>query len=162
LDALILRKGFALGARPSAADFAIFGQLSQLAMVEPTPAALTRKLSARVRAWVDRVEDLSGASANDEDWFSLDEALLILKPLLTEIGRVYLPFLEGNAAALQAGDGQVDCLIDGRRWHQPVFPYQGKCLAALQSRFRELAPESADQLAPVLRDCGCGVLRAEA
>ena len=36
LDALIMRQGYVLGARPSSADFALFGQLTQLCQVEPT------------------------------------------------------------------------------------------------------------------------------
>ncbi|MEL7541069.1 MAG: glutathione S-transferase N-terminal domain-containing protein, partial [Pseudomonadota bacterium] len=43
LDTLLARKGFVLGGRPSSADFALFGQLTQLAIVEPTSAAITQK-----------------------------------------------------------------------------------------------------------------------
>jgi glutathione S-transferase len=60
LDTLIQKRGFVLGARPSSADFAIYGQMTQLAAVDPTAAALTRATSMRVRAWVDIMEDLSG------------------------------------------------------------------------------------------------------
>jgi len=35
LDQLLAQKGYVLGARPSAADFAIFGQMTQLGIVEP-------------------------------------------------------------------------------------------------------------------------------
>ena len=51
LDGLIERQGYVLGARPSAADFAIQGQLSQLAIIEPTSAAISR-ISAACRASV--------------------------------------------------------------------------------------------------------------
>ncbi|HCQ81226.1 MAG TPA: glutathione S-transferase, partial [Rhodobiaceae bacterium] len=36
LDTLIMQNGYVLGARPSSADFALFGQLTQLCQVEPT------------------------------------------------------------------------------------------------------------------------------
>jgi len=62
VDSLISQKGYVLGARPSSADFAIFGQMTQLGIIEPTSAKITRNISARVRAWLDRMEDLSGLS----------------------------------------------------------------------------------------------------
>jgi hypothetical protein len=51
-----------------------------------------------------------------------------------EIGRVYAPFLLANARALQDGASQVECEIDGRRWVQQPFPYQGKCFKWLRER----------------------------
>jgi glutathione S-transferase len=138
LDRLLARRGFVLGGRPSAADFALYGQLTQLAIVEPTPATLTRQRSPRLRAWVDRVEDLSGLPVSDADWFAPDEALEATAPLLAEIGRVYLPFLRANAAALAAGRDTVDATIDGAPWTQPVFPYQARCLAALRDALAPL------------------------
>ena len=38
LDSIIQKKGYIFGSRPSSADFAIYGQLTQLAVVEPTSA----------------------------------------------------------------------------------------------------------------------------
>ena len=60
LDRIVQRQGFVLGTRPSSADFAIYAQLSQLGIVDPTPARILAKASPRLRAWLDRVEDLSG------------------------------------------------------------------------------------------------------
>jgi glutathione S-transferase len=47
---------FLLGARPGASDFAVFGQLTQLAQFDPTPMALTLKIAPRVFAWVGLME----------------------------------------------------------------------------------------------------------
>lgn len=161
LDQLLEKRGFVLGARPCAADFAIYGQLTQLAIVEPTSARLTRATSARVRAWLDVVEDLSGVAAGDEGWFTPQEAIVALTPLLGEIGRVYLPFLAANAAALQAGKDRLDALIDESPWTQPVFPYQAKCLAVLRDSYAALGPESKLILDPALRASGCSDLLDE-
>ena len=49
LDRLIEKNGFVLGSRPSSGDFALFGQLSQLAVIEPTSAGITQTVSQRVR-----------------------------------------------------------------------------------------------------------------
>jgi len=40
LDRLLAQKGYVLGGRPSSADFAVFGQMTQLAIIEPTSAKL--------------------------------------------------------------------------------------------------------------------------
>ena len=50
LDARIQRQSFCFGRRPSAADFGLFGQLSQLAAFDPTSAAIAaerRRASSR-------------------------------------------------------------------------------------------------------------------
>ncbi|MEO0981688.1 MAG: glutathione S-transferase family protein [Pseudomonadota bacterium] len=131
-DALLQVKGFTLGARPSSADFAIYGQLTQLGWIEPTSAKIMSERTPRVRAWLDLIDDLSGLEPAEEDWFTPDEAREALGPLLAEIGRVYAPFLLANAEAAGAGQDNWEAEIDGRAWTQPTFPYQVKCLAALR------------------------------
>lgn len=133
LESLLKVSGYVLGGRPSSADFAIFGQLTQLGVVEPTPAALLSQRAPRVRAWMDRVEDLSGLAPTDDDWFAPAAARTALAPLLGEIGRVYAPFLLANAEAGLAGEANFETMIDGRPWNQPTFPYQVKCLHALRT-----------------------------
>ncbi len=64
---------FVLGARPGAGDFGLQGQLTQLVQVEPTSMALARERAARVMAWVDAVDDLSGLPVEgDEGWVGRD------------------------------------------------------------------------------------------
>ena len=158
LDQLIQHAGYVLGARPSSADFAIYGQLTQLAIVEPTSAALTRARSARVRAWLDRMEDLSGDEPGEGDWFTPERAEELLKPLLTEIGRVYLPFLEANAVAAGAGQPQFQTVIDGQTWEQPTFPYQAKCLQNLRAAAKSLPEDARGDVRRILSGTACEVL----
>lgn len=158
LDALIQKGGYVLGARPASADFAIYGQLTQLGIIEPTSAKLMSERSPRVRAWLDRVEDLSGLEVTDEDWFTPTEARSALAPLLTEIGRVYAPFLLANAAAAQAGEAQWEGEIDGRAWTQPTFPYQAKCLMALRAAHADLPGNLKAPVDAALSEAGCSIL----
>lgn len=158
LDALIQQQGYVLGGRPSSADFAIYGQLTQLGIIEPTSAKLMAERSPRVRAWLDRVEDLSGLEAKDSDWFAPEEARAALAPLLAEIGRVYAPFLLANAAAAQAGEAQWEGEIDGRPWTQPTFPYQAKCLSALRAAHADLPSNLKAPVDSALAEAGCSVL----
>ena len=158
LDKLIQRKGFVLGARPSSADFALFGQLTQLAIVEPTSAAITSRVSQRVRAWVDLMEDLSGLSPTEADWFSADEASEALAPLLSEIGRTYTPAMLANAKAVLQGDASFETEIDGRAWTQPTFKYQAKCLQWLREDHAAMSDNERGSVDALLVGSGCEAL----
>lgn len=160
LDTRLTGARFVMGGRPGASDFALYGQLTQLAGFDPTPRAIAVETAPRVTAWVDLVEDLSGLSPSDDDWLSRDDATAALRPLLAEIGRVYVPFLLANADALSRNAERVECTIDGRPWVQTPFPYQGKCLAWLREGFAALAPPDRDTLARVLDGTGCDALMA--
>jgi glutathione S-transferase len=140
LDAHLARTRFVWGGRPAAADFGLYGQLTQLTGFDPTPAAIALETAPRVVAWVDVVEDLSGLEPTDADWTPRDAIPETLRALLAESGRVYAPFLLANAAALARGAERVECEIDGRPWVQQPFPYQAKCLAWLREAREALAP----------------------
>ncbi|MDX1384083.1 MAG: glutathione S-transferase, partial [Thermoanaerobaculia bacterium] len=138
LDERLQAGPFLFGARPSASDFGLFGQLSQLVLFDPTPVALCEERAPRVIAWAHWTEDLGWLEPGDEGWLGRDEAAALLRPLLAEIGRVYAPFLLANAEALLAGAEEVLCTIDGAEWRQAPFPYQGKCLQWLRGAYAKL------------------------
>ncbi len=157
-DAHLQGSRFLLGARPSAADFAVGGQLTCLALFDPTPAAVTLEESARVYAWVETIEELSGLAVADGDWFDRDGLPDSLKELLAEVGRVHAPFLVANAAALSSGAEQVETEIDGRPWIQKPFPYQGKCLRWLREAHASLGADDRAAADRLLARTGCEVL----
>lgn len=159
LDHLVQSNGYILGKRPASADFAIYGQLTQLGIVEPTSAAIMAKTSRRVRGWLDRVEDLSGLSPQEADWLPRS-AIQALQPLLTEIGRVYAPFLLANAKAVMSGASTVETTIDGRPWTQPAFPYQAKCLKWIRDEFQKLASSDQADVRTLFSGTGCEALLA--
>ena len=160
LDARLAASRFVMGERPGCADFALFGQLTQLAGFDPTPAAIALAEAPRVVAWVDLVEDLSGVEPDDAGWLARDDAGEALGPLLAEIGRVYAPFLRANAAALEHGAEQVECTIDGRPWRQRPFPYQGKCLRWLREAHAALVADDRAAVDALLAGTGCEALVA--
>ena len=160
LDAHLTDHAFLLGARPTASDFAMFGQLTQLVLFDPTPAAVTLETAPRVCAWVERVEDLSGLEVTDDDWLRREAVPATLRALLSELGRVYAPFLLANAAALERGDAQVEGEIDGRKWIQKPFPYQGKCLRWLREGRDALAAADRAAADGLLAGTGCETLFA--
>jgi glutathione S-transferase len=140
---LVAGNRFLMGARPGASDFGFFGQLSQLAHFDPTPAAIAAAETPRVVSWVSHLDDLSSLEVEDARRLPREDAVAALRPFFIEIGRVYAPFLLANARALASHASEVRCEIDGRAWVQQPFPYQGKCLRWL--REARLALSAADR-----------------
>lgn len=158
LSGFIGVRGYVLGARPAACDFALFGQLSQLALFDPTPAEVAETRAPRVIAWLDHTDDLGWLEVCEQDWSTREEVRAQVAPLLGEIGRVYAPFLLANAAALDSDAELVECEIDGRKWVQTPFRYQGKCLQQLREHRAALGAEPRSWVDGVLAGTGCEVL----
>ncbi len=135
-DHLKAGRYFLMGGRPGVADFGLFGQLSQLAHFDPTPAAIAARETPRVVSWVSHMDDLSGLEA--KEWTPRDKLAPTMRGFFAEIGRVYAPFLIANARALSRHAERVECEIDGRPWIQQPFPYQGKCLNWLREGYAAL------------------------
>ena len=153
MDGIIERQGFVLGSRPSAADFAIYGQLTQLGLIDPTPAHVLEQRSPRLRAWLDLMEDLSGHE--NAQWLDRTQLSHHVQNLLQEIGRVYAPFLVANAQAAHQGLTSFEVRLDGKTWSQAVFPYQVKCLETLRQARAALSSTDRHDLDALLVGTGC-------
>ena len=159
-DAHLQQSRFLFGRRPASSDFACMGQLTCLALFDPTPVALTLRESARIPAWTEALEDLSGMEPSEGDWTHRDAVPETLRALLAEVGRYHAPFLLANGRALAQGKAQVETEIAGRPWVQKPFPYQGKCLAWLREHYAGLSPEARGTVDTNLAGTGCEELFA--
>lgn len=157
-DAHLQQSRFLFGGRPAAGDFALMGQLTCLALFDPTPAALTADRSPRISGWTEALEDLSGMEARDEDWTRRNQLPETLRRVLEEVGRTHVPFLLANAAALDRGAANVETEIDGRPWVQKPFPYQRKCLRALRESHSRLAKADRAAVDAFLAGTDCEAL----
>jgi len=160
MDGMLLQQPFLLGQRPGSADFAIYGQLTQLAHFDPTPRSLTLTHAPRVFAWVDVMDDLSGLPVDADGWLERQALGTGLRPLLTELGRTYVPVMLANVRALNAGAEQVDTTVDGARWTQQAFPYQGRCIAALRTAYARLDEFDRTAVDRIIDGTGCETLFA--
>lgn len=159
LNEHLKRQSFLLGARPASADFACFGQLTQLALFDPTPAAMTAGDFPRVHAWVGKLEDLSGLeTTGDEGFIRPETAPDSLRSLLREAGRTYAPVMLANARALGQGLTTVETRVEDRPWVQRPFPYQAKCLAWLRAEHARLDAAERSEVAKLLDGTGCETL----
>jgi glutathione S-transferase len=156
-DAHIRHGPFVFGARPSSADFAIFGQLTQLAAFDPTPMAATLAQAPQVHAWVSVVEDLTGVEG-EAPWFERDRLPATLKGLLTEVGRGYVPVMLANAKAVDAGAAEVRAEVDGATWVQQPFPYQARCVTWLRQAHARLDDGDRAFVDDLLAGTGCEAL----
>jgi glutathione S-transferase len=131
---------YLFGSRPSLADFAWFGQLSQLA-TDPTPMRIMREKAPFTDHWVRRLDDASGVNGK---WYPREQALSgMAEALLRIAGELYLPFLAANAEAW------------GLPYALSPFKYQVKCLNLIRGKFAALDAEHRTALRPVLEPTGC-------
>ena len=159
-DRHIQNAPYFLGERPGSGDFACYGQMTMLVIIDPTPASVAFEVSPRSYAWTERCEDMSGLEVREDDWVSLNNPPETLLELLAEIGRVYVPFLLANAAALQTGADKVVCRIDGQDWQQDPFVYQGKCLRWLRESYAAMPEQDQRRVDTFLDGTGCEPLFA--
>jgi glutathione S-transferase len=157
LNAHLQTAPYIFGARPSSADFAIYGQLTQLAIFDPTSSAIVTDEFPRIYAWTELMEDLSGLTVadDDSDWFDASAGLPdTLLALLGEIVALYLPYLKLNAEAVMSGAEMVDGELDGRPYQQNPFPYQAKCLVWIGEQYAALSSDDKTRLAEVTHGTG--------
>ena len=133
---------FLLGERPSACDFAVYGQLTCLALFDPTPQDIILKQAPRVHAWTEVMEDLSGFETLPNDWISTSFLPETLKNIFKEIGEVYVPYLLANEQSVLNKTNLMETEIGGRPWQQEPFQYQVKCLRWIRDIYDELNEES--------------------
>lgn len=155
LDAIIRERPFLFGHRPSAADFGLYGQLTQLCGLDPASSRIAKARFPRVSAWVERLEDLSGWNCADNQWLAPDAAIEALMPLLAEIAATYIPFLLANAEAKNQGQAVLVCAVTGGTITQPPFGYQVKCLNWLREQYARLPTADQAWLSPILKSSHC-------
>ncbi len=157
-DSQLQQSRFLFGGRPAVSDFAIMGQLTCLALFDPTPAAVTLERSPRIYAWTEVLEDLSGMEPEENDWSGPGEMPESIRPLLAEVGRYHVPFLLANAKAVEQKAELVETEIAGCRWVQKPFPYQRKCLGWLRESYAKLESGSRKTVDDFLAGTGCEAL----
>lgn len=157
-DTQLQQSRFLFGKRPASSDFAIMGQLTCLALFDPTPAALTAELAPRIYAWTELMEDLSGIEIDEASWTPAADLSDSFRGLLSEVGRFHAPFLIANAEAVEQKAETLETEIDGKPWVQKPFPYQRKCLTWLRDSYALLEGDARGRVDAYLEGTGCEIL----
>lgn len=149
---------FLFGEKPSSADFAIYGQLTQLIGFDPTSRKIAYDTALRLVSWQDLMADLSGHDIENSNWTLLEESPASLKEIMREFGRMYVPALIANANAIMQGEETWETEIDGSVWKQRAFPYQAKCLKWIKEEFDVLNENDQSRVKTFLDGTGCEIL----
>jgi glutathione S-transferase len=145
-------EGYLFGSRPSLADFGLFGQLKTLAD-DPTPMRIMRAVANRLTHWIRRNDDASGVEGNlRAGGAALSDSTL---GLLAMAGDTYLPFLQANATAAEAGAEELRLTLCGQDYAQAPFRYQVKCYRRVCGLYADLDADVRARLDPVLQSTGC-------
>jgi len=149
LDAHLATRPYLLGARPSMADFGLWGQFYEAA-TDPTPGALLRASAPNVIAWVKRM-----LSPKVEGSFETLAALSpTLMPLLREeVAGLFLPWSQANAQAIERGDKSFTMTLGGSEWTQEPQKYHARSLAEIRRKYA--AAKGVAGLEPILVESGC-------
>ena len=152
LESHVTEESYLFGSRPSLADFAWMGQLSQLA-TDPTPAELMRQTAPFTFRWLMNLDDASGVEG---DWRDPAEPLSpALLGLLALAGELYFPFLLANAHALERGEKTFSVNLLGPAYSQGTFRYQQRCLWDLRDAYKKLDNAARKRIEPMLAAAGC-------
>ena len=149
---------FLLGTRPSSADFAIHGQLTQLIGEDSTPRQIAHDITRRTVSWVDIMEDQSGVDLDKTGWNDPENLPGTLIEVLREVGRTYVPTMIANGMAALAGEQNWSCKVDGAVWEQPVNIYQAKTLRWVRDEYGKLNASDRDRVMDILRATDCEML----
>lgn len=152
LEDHVVNQHFLFGTRPSLAELGLYAQISQLG-VDPTAQAMMRADFPYTFRWLFHIDDMSGIGG---EWDAADsEFSPVVGALLSEVGKVYVPFLLANAAAAEAGEESFRIEVDGLPYTQGVFKYQLKCLRDLRNRYAGLSSEAKAKIDPLLETHNC-------
>ena len=105
-------------------------------------------------------QHIHGSAGHDPDLSGHDRRNTHLRDLLGEVGRVYVPYMIGNAKAIARGAKQVACEVDGQPWVQESFVYQAKCLGWLRKAYSALNETARRRVDRLLLGTGCEPLFA--
>lgn len=141
---------FVMGARPTEADFGLFGSMFRHFFSDPTPARLMRERAPRTLAWVTRLWALTpSAFADAAPVVSVPSTLA---PLLRLAVTSHLPAMKAHADAVAAGV-PVACFRDfGAEFTVPSSPYRAWCLNERRRAFQELEAGQRDAVSALLGD----------
>ena len=148
LNAHLERTLFLFGGRPSAADFALAGQVQQL-MMDPTPATWLQDKAPFVVAWSEFM-DAPKAGGPFKPLNELDDTLLAL--FKEEIAVTYMPWANANMDAAKRKADRVSVTLDGKSYEQVTQHYAARAYKAVVKAVN--ASKDADGLDAFLDNAG--------
>jgi len=149
LEPNLAERAYLFGARPSFADFGLWGQIYN-ASLDPTPGGILREKAPSVANWVERMLEPKA----DGDFERFESLSPTLAPFLKSMcGDLFLPWSEANAKAFAEDAESYDVELSGRTWTQKPVKYQARSLVAIRKKYAAVLDKG--DLDPILEEAGC-------
>ena len=149
LDKHFAKRPYLLGARPCFGDFGLWCNYYQ-AWTDPTANAY---LEANAPALVNYIKRMQSPSV-EGDFEDLEALKPTLIPVLErEMATRFLPWMEANHRAWDAGHKETSLTMNGELFQQKTFKYQALTLDELRSKFATVADHEI--LTELLNETGC-------
>lgn len=137
LTALLERRPFLLGARPSVADFGFFASMFRHFALDPWPARIMLEQAPAVYAWVGRMWNARGADIGAGEFEDFSDPAW--DGLFADIANEYLPYLDRNAQAYAQRQRRFDLALNGASYpSMPVVRYRVACRGQLLKGWRAI------------------------
>jgi glutathione S-transferase len=139
LDAHLKGRAYLFGARPSFADFALWGQIYNM-WTDPTPGAIIEARAQNVLAWIQRMA-WPKPEGDFETWGALEPTL---SPIIRDwAGELFMPWTLANAKALANPEEEFEVALRGKTWKQKPQKYHAKSLDALRAKYADVKDRAA-------------------
>lgn len=156
LERIFQQQPFLLGDRPCLADFGFFASMFWHFSCDPTPGRIMQTRAPGVYEWVARMWNMTASKAAGKD-LHVDpgHAPQMWEPLLADACAAYLPYLQANATAFEAGQTRFDLDVQGSSFFGVhVSPYRTWCRERLQAHLHGLSQDDQDQVRAILEPLG--------
>lgn len=154
LESLFEQQPYLLGSHPSVADFGYFASMFRHFGNDVESAEVMRRQAPNTYEWLARLWNVKPHKlVSQQQWVWPDDS--VWAPLLSRICEDYLPYLQQNAAAHQAGQKRFD--FNGVNF---VFKgtkttnYRVWCLEELQRLYAALSDEDQRQVSVLFKPYG--------
>ena len=152
LEHIFSQRDFLLGSKPSLADIGFSGPFFRHFAFDPIPLEILRQQAPATLAWVARL--WAYAPSKGGEW--VEGIPNDIGPILDEIGRAYLPYLNANVDAVAAGKKTFDATIDNVPYRGARYSrYRVWCLAQLRAELEAIAAPARSQVEELLNRHGC-------
>jgi glutathione S-transferase len=151
LEALLADRPYLFGDRFTLADASVYGQLA-MNLSDASAEAIIRRDAPHVREWLERIEEADFKASLPDGQITLDAKV---EPLLGEVGRIFVPLMQQNAAAFErhrtagetrfneagfdAGRALYDGELDGRPFRSVAKTFQVRVWQSLLEKWDALS-----------------------
>lgn len=142
MDIHLKDRSYVFGGRPAIADFALYGQLYELAF-DPTPSAWLAENCPNVSEWLKKM-DSPTAEGEFESMETLQATLVEM--FLAAPAPHYLPWVKANNQAIAAGSDKLEVELMGQAFVQEPQKYHSKSYAVLQKTVEALVGSESEWL----------------